>query len=388
MGRRPCAVLNCVEENRIRHRFPNPDKFPDRFQKWLFLCGKKKLFEKDPELVYRSLRVCHAHFKPEDRTTNMFIRKECLPELFLPPPLQLVAKSSEEERKDSAATGLPEKIVDECDPKTLTDKNFVVNLETFEPEPIVLTEHVTSESSETEDTLFCDKVLDTVENANSSSVDYVMSTPLEKPYFRSIKNFPMDSHVTTDVCRICFRFLTDQETVQINEGTNSDLVNIEHMLKTVLPALDLNVCSNKVICLQCSDLVNHSFNLNTLWLLTEQKLQTIIGSKKNKYNPEADLIIVTKSEVEEGSEETIIKIEHDHAYEKQAQTLPVVLVSNGNGKISYHTKTKKITRKSQWGSGPYICEICGALYHQIRAFRRHIWNHNRKNTTNRKQEHV
>lgn len=81
---RKCAVVTCDDRQSPRHRFPNPRKFKSRFERWIELCGDKDLHVKNADLVYRSHRICDRHFLVEDRSSNMLLKKDVLPSLFLP----------------------------------------------------------------------------------------------------------------------------------------------------------------------------------------------------------------------------------------------------------------------------------------------------------------
>ncbi|KAF5292114.1 hypothetical protein FQA39_LY14069 [Lamprigera yunnana] len=90
-GYRPCQVLNCVD----RHRFPNPLLNRNRFNEWIWLCGNPKLVNMDPDLIFRSHRVCHQHFTSRDITSNMYIRPSSVPSQKLPKPLDLAIRQQE-----------------------------------------------------------------------------------------------------------------------------------------------------------------------------------------------------------------------------------------------------------------------------------------------------
>lgn len=84
VGKRNCAVPSCNDKFSTRHRFPNPGNSMQRYQEWLRLCGNSALAALDPELVYRSYRVCHIHFKKDDMASNMYLQKTAVPSLHLP----------------------------------------------------------------------------------------------------------------------------------------------------------------------------------------------------------------------------------------------------------------------------------------------------------------
>ncbi|XP_026670512.1 uncharacterized protein LOC113464519, partial [Ceratina calcarata] len=51
---------------------------------WLNLIGNQKLFSLDPVRVYKNYRVCHSHFRPEDKSSNMYLICSTLPSQNLP----------------------------------------------------------------------------------------------------------------------------------------------------------------------------------------------------------------------------------------------------------------------------------------------------------------
>lgn len=89
-GYRKCAVVGCENTDAPRHRFPNPAKNMDLFKKWIQACNNQNLVNLQPDLVYRSHRICHVHFTAEDKSTNMFLKKHAVPSLYLPSPTVLV----------------------------------------------------------------------------------------------------------------------------------------------------------------------------------------------------------------------------------------------------------------------------------------------------------
>ena len=81
---RKCAIRGCEDRESPRHRFPNPAKSLSLFRKWITLCGDEELNKKEPDTIYRSHRVCHKHFRTEDRASNMYLQKGTVPRLLLP----------------------------------------------------------------------------------------------------------------------------------------------------------------------------------------------------------------------------------------------------------------------------------------------------------------
>ena len=81
----PCSVYNCYKDGESKHRFPNPAKNKELFNKWVLLCGNKRLIsEMTPERIYDSCRVCSFHFLPEEIGLNRRLKKGVVPSLKLP----------------------------------------------------------------------------------------------------------------------------------------------------------------------------------------------------------------------------------------------------------------------------------------------------------------
>lgn len=81
---RYCSVAGCRDRESTRHCFPNPNRNKELFQKWLEACGNEMLLKMTPEQLHRTRRVCHLHFRVEDRSTNMYLKKDAYPVLNLP----------------------------------------------------------------------------------------------------------------------------------------------------------------------------------------------------------------------------------------------------------------------------------------------------------------
>ncbi|KAL1488734.1 hypothetical protein ABEB36_014533 [Hypothenemus hampei] len=79
-----CQVINCDDKNSTRHRFPNPKKNPRQFEIWIKATGNTKLEKIDSDKIYKNLRICHRHFGAENRSTNMYLKPNVYPTLFLP----------------------------------------------------------------------------------------------------------------------------------------------------------------------------------------------------------------------------------------------------------------------------------------------------------------
>lgn len=84
-----CSVEGCWEPYggpTKKHRFPNPQKNLPLFNKWVKLCGSKRLREEHmtPEKIYNNCRVCHKHFDENDFQGNDVLKHAAFPHLNMP----------------------------------------------------------------------------------------------------------------------------------------------------------------------------------------------------------------------------------------------------------------------------------------------------------------
>ncbi|KAI8431821.1 hypothetical protein MSG28_016228 [Choristoneura fumiferana] len=82
---RVCCVRNCGktrEDNIILHKFPNPEKDPNRFRSWTFAIGGNILVL-DDMYIYNHRRVCNQHFEPAFRTRSKGLSNIAVPTLHL-----------------------------------------------------------------------------------------------------------------------------------------------------------------------------------------------------------------------------------------------------------------------------------------------------------------
>lgn len=69
------------------HRFPNPKKYFDYFQKWVNILGGD-LHNIDPISVYNKKRICSIHFTENDMCPGSNrLKNNALPTLHLPSEL-------------------------------------------------------------------------------------------------------------------------------------------------------------------------------------------------------------------------------------------------------------------------------------------------------------
>uniref|UniRef100_A0A6P7FSP0 Uncharacterized protein LOC114333688 isoform X3 n=1 Tax=Diabrotica virgifera virgifera TaxID=50390 RepID=A0A6P7FSP0_DIAVI len=79
-----CCVKTCWKSPETKHRFPNPIKHKDLFDKWVSVIGNPELLEKTPEKVYVNSRVCAYHFAPGDFGRNNRLKWNVFPTVNLP----------------------------------------------------------------------------------------------------------------------------------------------------------------------------------------------------------------------------------------------------------------------------------------------------------------
>lgn len=80
-----CAVRDCYGSKGIKHRFPNPAKTLNLFNKWVDLCDNSRLIkEYTREKVYSNCRICHEHFAVGDIGHNNKLLPGVYPKLNLP----------------------------------------------------------------------------------------------------------------------------------------------------------------------------------------------------------------------------------------------------------------------------------------------------------------
>ncbi|KAK9745745.1 THAP domain [Popillia japonica] len=79
-----CAVSGCVESAESKHRFPNPINYPQLFQRWIVVCGRKELQHRSPENIFNNCRVCRKYFSQENFGRNNVLLKTSIPTRHLP----------------------------------------------------------------------------------------------------------------------------------------------------------------------------------------------------------------------------------------------------------------------------------------------------------------
>ncbi|XP_072398747.1 uncharacterized protein [Diabrotica undecimpunctata] len=84
MGPIRCCVKTCWKSPESKHRFPNPRKQKNLFDKWVSVIGNPELLEKTPEKIYANNRVCSYHFAQCDFTLNHKLKQNVFPTVNLP----------------------------------------------------------------------------------------------------------------------------------------------------------------------------------------------------------------------------------------------------------------------------------------------------------------
>jgi general transcription factor IIIA len=433
-----CCVPGCTDNISTRHRFP---KDPELFQEWKNNVNNPALKDLSVTKVYNLYYICNRHFSKNCLVvgTKRGLTRTAVPTLHL-------GEGSDE-------ITLPKRGAESL--QTIEDFELLSNLSLYDPDlprtiPLpmsdircksengyVIVEPEIENISKTDDSesqnLFVNErgsdmlelelepqiysqLFDNIdgEYLNNHSSNITREALVEKPYFKSVKSYLLDSNCISEVCRICFRSLNNEEIIQLyGETTQQDTTQLKDMLKVVLPDLDLEIYPETVLCTKCTELLAYSYQLKKTWLVTEEKLKKLVEQKKGLTNREADLIIVAKpvessekktnhasggQECEEGSM-TAEKTDGDesavidlllHKLQTRDQKLPVeTSVFYGElkkGEVSIKplsaVRRKKKYRVSH--ARPYMCEKCGVTYKVLRALKRHVQNHSRPSKSRRK----
>ncbi|XP_047039815.1 uncharacterized protein LOC124644475 isoform X15 [Helicoverpa zea] len=107
-----CCVTFCGLKQKPLHKFPNPDKDPDRFRTWIYNIGGDILSLTDT-IIFERRRVCHLHFESKYFTRSKLLSPNAVPTLNLSDNqsvsrenqgLQEAAPSTVNEELDTSAT--------------------------------------------------------------------------------------------------------------------------------------------------------------------------------------------------------------------------------------------------------------------------------------------
>nr|XP_022920598.1 uncharacterized protein LOC111429042 [Onthophagus taurus] len=79
-----CAISGCIQRYGSFYRFPNPQMYPEMYQRWVLCCGREDLLQYEQLRVYNNFRVCEKHFRREDVGRNNKLLKGVVPSLNLP----------------------------------------------------------------------------------------------------------------------------------------------------------------------------------------------------------------------------------------------------------------------------------------------------------------
>ncbi|XP_063895262.1 serendipity locus protein delta isoform X1 [Helicoverpa armigera] len=117
------------------HRFPHPERNPDRFKAWVHIVGGKFDSPADYEL-YRKKVICDIHFTDRDRVRNNRLNFMAVPSLHLPGQSDNVGSSEqvflapEHINEESSLTILKQMQIDKFDKVGSSERVFLV------PEPL------------------------------------------------------------------------------------------------------------------------------------------------------------------------------------------------------------------------------------------------------------
>lgn len=77
-----CCVPFCGSQQQPLHKFPNPDKDPDRFRTWIYNIGGDILSLQNA-IIFKRRRVCHLHFESKYHTRSKLLSPNAVPTLNL-----------------------------------------------------------------------------------------------------------------------------------------------------------------------------------------------------------------------------------------------------------------------------------------------------------------
>lgn len=81
---RLCSFRTCYSAGATMHRFPNPKKYPLRFNEWLKRADNSQLLSMDKWKVYNQYTVCCNHFEESNFGPNRKLKNIAIPTLCLP----------------------------------------------------------------------------------------------------------------------------------------------------------------------------------------------------------------------------------------------------------------------------------------------------------------
>jgi hypothetical protein len=320
-----CGALNCknnYDDNPNESYFYLPSNQVRR-NKWLKKLNNPVLFTID----YRSLRnkfgVCGKHFETSQFQTSQRLKlnRNALPTIF----------DTADVKQGKTEPGVPEAIpvngpnfidkgvATDSDLQLIENHEILSNISQYGD--YISTSLLPKETELSESDIDYDKAhlepksitqiwINEDENLNecprlfgefdgeffNGCLPETQELPIEKPYFKSVKSYLLDSKSMTEVCRICFHAMTDEETIRLyGKMPEYETTRIKNMLKTVLPDLDMEIYPDAAVCIKCTELLVYSHQLKKRWLETEEKLRKIVAKKKGVINRNADLVIVAKA---------------------------------------------------------------------------------------------
>lgn len=80
-----CCIPDCKDRTSKRHRFPNPNRYPEYFCKWLDIIKPKNYEILPTKRIYDIYFVCDSHFEPDCLVTGVRgLKTTAVPTLNMP----------------------------------------------------------------------------------------------------------------------------------------------------------------------------------------------------------------------------------------------------------------------------------------------------------------
>ncbi|KAH0819628.1 hypothetical protein MTP99_005669 [Tenebrio molitor] len=228
---------------------------------------------------------------------------------------------------------------------------------------------------------------------NGATAAPTLPAPLpRKPYFRCVKGYTSDKKDVGNICRTCYRAVFNEHYIKLYDDENKESSEkLRQMLTQVVPAIDLEVYLDAVMCVKCVKMLFDSYDFTTKCLETEQKFNTWVAQRKGVLNNDVNLLILVEESTDKDNVEQIqieksdsqgsdvvnsVVLDHDYATVKDQS------VARGmKKKFSYRVKlsgeeaAKRVKLKRETVRGPFLCECCGQLFKTYQAFVVHMSAH-------------
>ncbi|KAL3278435.1 hypothetical protein HHI36_013756 [Cryptolaemus montrouzieri] len=213
IGSSYCAVNGCWGLKERKHRFPNPKKDIQLFNRWVAICCNETLLEKTPEQVYSKSRVCNLHFFKSNFGVNNQLKKKVIPLRNMPDDkviTEIHKRDIKRSQKEKNVT-LPSPCIESSIPMKVSENEIIADK--------------SSKNNETKDTL---------------------------------KIHPADEVLR--VCRACLKIVKRQDTISLIANKSSAKTDLYKRLTDLL-GLDLLPVTNPCVCKNCENFINavHAF---------------------------------------------------------------------------------------------------------------------------------